>query len=483
MLAEMEQSVGQSTQIRQISPTFIQNLVVILDPAIVVVGGLICYAAYLVSRNTQFETQFIIAAITGGVFSAGFFQCFYAYQREFLFSKRQPIQRLLVGWICAFALLLFIAFALKISDSFSRVWAVSWFLTAASGLVATRLTLSFWIASRVREGALAERSIILGAGKRGQHFAAHLRKIDDPCTRVLGFIDDRKSRVPRSSHGYEVLGNTQDLLDMIRANRVDQVFVALPWTASERLFELINIVALTPVRICLVTEPLAFEFPNRSVNFVGKVPTLQVFDHPLSGWSYVMKDIEDRLLSFLILLFIAPLMGVIALVIKLDSPGPVLFKQNRFGFNNKLIEVWKFRTMYVDQSDFGGSLQARENDPRVTKVGRFLRKSSLDELPQFFNVLLGDMSIVGPRPHPVELTSGGRRFEEIVDRYAARHRVRPGITGWAQVNGWRGETDSIDKLKGRIEHDLYYIDNWTVWFDLIIIIKTMIVIFKDENAY
>jgi Undecaprenyl-phosphate glucose phosphotransferase len=483
MVAEIEQGVRRSAQTRQISPTFVQNLVLVLDPAIVTFVGLICYAVYLATRETNFETQFIIATIMGGIFSAAFFQWFDAYPREFLFSRRQPIQRLSAGWACAFAVLLFIAFALKISDSFSRIWAVAWFFAAASGLVATRLMLSFWIANRVREGALAERTIILGAGEQGQRFAAHIRNLEDPCTRVLGFVDDRTSRVPHSSHGYEVLGNTQDLFDMIRANQVDQVFVALPWAAGERISELIKSIALTPIRICLVTEPLGFDPPPRSVRFVGKVPTLQIFDHPLSGWSYVTKGIEDRLLSFLILLFIAPLMCVIALAIKLDSPGPVLFRQQRFGFNNQLIEVWKFRTMYLDQSDLGGAVQARQDDPRVTRLGRFLRKSSLDELPQFLNVLMGDMSIVGPRPHPVELTSGGRRFEEIVDRYAARHRVKPGITGWAQVNGWRGETDSIDKLEGRVEHDLYYIDNWSVWFDLVIIMKTLIVMLKDENAY
>ncbi len=155
----------------------------------------------------------------------------------------------------------------------------------------------------------------------------------------------------------------------------------------------------------------------------------------------------------------------------------------RFCFNNKIIEVWKFRTMNADINDPGGAVQATRNDSRVTRLGGFLRKSSLDELPQFINVLAGDMSVVGPRPHPVGLRSSGRPFEEIVNRYAARHRVKPGITGWAQVNGWRGETDTLEKLEKRVECDLYYIDNWSIWFDLVIIIKTIFVICKDDNAY
>lgn len=483
MLVEMDQSVGQNNKAKQFSVTFVQNLVVVLDPAIVVVSGLICYAVYLSTRETQIGTQFLAAIIVGGIFTTAFFRWFDTYSHATLFSRGQSIQRLLAGWSCTFAVLLFIAFALKISDSFSRIWAVSWFLVTASVLVGSRVTLSLWIGNRIKEGALAERTVIYGAGEQGQRFAAQMSIIDDPCTRVLGFIDDRKSRVPRCSQGYEVLGNTQDLLAMIRANQVDQVFIALPWSAGERLSGLINVIALTPVRICLVAEPLGAEISIPSVKFVGKVPTFQIFDRPFSGWSCVTKDIEDKVLSFLILLFIAPLMSVIALAIKLDSPGPVLFKQKRFGFNNQLIEVWKFRTMYNEQSDFGGAAQATKDDPRVTRVGRFLRKSSLDELPQFLNVLKGDMSVVGPRPHPVELTSGGRRFEEIVQRYAARHRVKPGITGWAQVNGWRGETSSIDRVEGRLQHDLYYIDNWSIWLDLIIIAKTLFVIFRDENAY
>jgi exopolysaccharide biosynthesis polyprenyl glycosylphosphotransferase len=208
-----------------------------------------------------------------------------------------------------------------------------------------------------------------------------------------------------------------------------------------------------------------------------------LFDRPISGRSYALKLVEDLAFAGIALLFMAPLMLVIAAAINLDSPGPVLFKQRRFGFNNNLIEVWKFRTMRTDCADADADVQTTKQDPRVTRVGQFLRKSSLDELPQLINVLRGEMSIVGPRPHAVATKAEGQLFENVVYGYAARHRVKPGITGWAQVNGWRGETDTIDKIRKRVEHDLYYIDHWSVWLDLYIMVKTCLVVFRDENAY
>jgi Undecaprenyl-phosphate glucose phosphotransferase len=412
------------------------------------------------------------------------FHAFGAYTEERLYSKRHAVQRILAAWAITFAILLFIAFALKISDFFSRVWAVTWFGSVGCLLLVARISLSEWMQRRAKEGALAERTIIFGAGEFGQRFAAQIQEIKDPFVEVLGFIDDRATRVPRSSVGLELLGNSETLLHLIRANMVDHIFVALPWSARQRLSEVIEQLALTPVRISLVSDPLGFNFPVRSIKYINKAPTLMVLDRPLTGWSHLMKWIEDRFLSAAILVFIGPLMALIAIAIKFDSPGPVFFKQKRFGFNNHEIDVWKFRTMYMD--DFGPNApfrQAIKNDPRITPLGRFLRKSSLDELPQFINVLLGDMSIVGPRPHAIAHTYHGQQFEDVIDRYAARHRVKPGITGWAQINGWRGETDTVEKLNKRVEFDLYYIENWTLWLDIYIIMRTLFLIFRDDYAH
>jgi len=214
------------------------------------------------------------------------------------------------------------------------------------------------------------------------------------------------------------------------------------------------------------------------------VPVIDVFDRPIADWDVVMKWLFDKLVGGVALLAAAPVMAIIAIAIKLDSRGPVLFKQKRYGFNNNLIEVYKFRSMYVEATDATASKLVTKDDPRVTRVGRFIRKASLDELPQLFNVVFkGNLSLVGPRPHAVNAKAETRLYDEAVDGYFARHRVKPGVTGWAQINGWRGETDTQEKIQKRVEYDLYYIENWSVLFDLYIVAMTPFALLKTENAY
>ena len=214
------------------------------------------------------------------------------------------------------------------------------------------------------------------------------------------------------------------------------------------------------------------------------MPVLDVFDRPIADWDVVMKWLFDKAVGGLALIAALPVMAIVALAVRLDSRGPALFKQKRYGFNNELIEVYKFRSMYVDQADATASKLVTKGDPRVTRVGRFIRKTSLDELPQLLNVVLkGNLSLVGPRPHAVHAKAVDRLYDEAVDGYFARHRVKPGITGWAQINGWRGETDNDEKIQRRVEHDLYYIENWSVLFDLYILAMTPFALAKTENAY
>jgi len=208
-----------------------------------------------------------------------------------------------------------------------------------------------------------------------------------------------------------------------------------------------------------------------------------VAEPPLQGWAPVLKRGEDVLLSALALLLLAPLMALIALAVKLDSPGPVLFRQKRYGYNQRLIEVFKFRSMHHHLRDEHAAQQTGRDDPRVTRIGRFIRKTSLDELPQLFNVLAGSMSLVGPRPHATATKAANVLFEDAVQEYVARHRVKPGITGLAQVNGYRGETDTIEKIQRRVEYDLEYIENWSLWLDLSILLRTLPAVLSAEAAY
>jgi len=263
------------------------------------------------------------------------------------------------------------------------------------------------------------------------------------------------------------------------------VLFALPITAEARILDMLKKLWVLPVDIRLSAHTNKLRFRPRSYSYVGEVPTLDVFETPITDWDLVMKWLFDHVVGTLILLASLPVMALVALAVKLDSPGPVLFRQKRFGFNNERIDVFKFRSLYHHQADLLAANMVTRNDPRVTRVGRFIRKTSLDELPQLFNVVFkSNLSLIGPRPHAVQSKVQSRLYDEAVDGYFARHRVKPGITGWAQINGWRGEIDNEEKIQKRVEFDLFYIENWSVLFDLYILLKTPIALLtKRENAY
>ena len=239
-----------------------------------------------------------------------------------------------------------------------------------------------------------------------------------------------------------------------------------------------------PVDIRISGQTSRLRFSPRSYDFLGDLPLLTVFDRPLLGWSWIIKSVFDKVLALFFIIAFAPLMALVALAVKLESKGPALFRQKRYGFNNELIWVYKFRSMYTDMTDANAAKLVTKDDPRVTKVGRFIRKTSLDELPQFFNVLTGGLSLVGPRPHATQAKTGDNLYEDVLEGYFARHKVKPGITGLAQVNGWRGETDTVEKIANRVKYDLEYIDRWSVLLDLKILLKTPIsLLMNSENAY
>ena len=222
----------------------------------------------------------------------------------------------------------------------------------------------------------------------------------------------------------------------------------------------------------------------RSYSYIGTVPVLDVVDKPIADWDLVLKWMFDKIVGSALLILLSPILIAAAVAVKLDSKGPVLFRQKRYGFNNELIEVFKFRSMYAEATDATAAKLVTKDDPRVTRVGRFIRKTSIDELPQLLNVVLkGNLSLVGPRPHALHAKAEDRLYDQVVDGYFARHKVKPGITGWAQVNGWRGETDTSEKIQRRVEHDLYYIENWSVFFDLYILATTPFALLKSDNAY
>jgi Undecaprenyl-phosphate glucose phosphotransferase len=301
--------------------------------------------------------------------------------------------------------------------------------------------------------------------------------------RVIGVYDDAAAHLPAHCMGHPIRGTVDDLVNDARRLHIDTVIVALPLAADRQLVETLNRLCLVPVHVRLCPDAFGLRLGTVQASHIAGRTFLNVINRPLSDWRLIAKEIEDRLLGAAILALISPLLLGLALLIKLDSPGPALFRQKRYGFNNRLIEVLKFRTMYADQSDANAEQLTRRNDPRITRIGAFLRRTSLDELPQFLNVVRGEMSIVGPRPHALSAKAGNLLYQDAIRYYDARHRVKPGITGWAQVNGWRGETDTVEQIKKRVEHDLYYIEHWSILLDLKIILRTILGGFTGHQAF
>jgi Undecaprenyl-phosphate glucose phosphotransferase len=370
-----------------------------------------------------------------------------------------------------------------VSDTYSRDWLLSWAVSAAILILIQRGVLRSILVAWIRAGYLVRNIAIVGAGEEGERLVAKLRASGDSSIAICGVFDDRESRVPRVVCGHRVLGNTNDLLRTAQRVPVEEIIIALPLGAERRVKELVDILKRLPSDLRVSAETFAGQVPIRSMSYAGGVPLLAIVDRPIKHWSAVAKWVEDKVVSALLLLLFAPLMMIIALLIKLDSRGPVFFIQDRFGFNNSVIRVFKFRTMDAERCDASGAQRTIYNDPRVTRVGRVLRALSLDELPQLFNVLIGDMSLIGPRPHPINMRAGGTLYGDAVEEYVQRHRVKPGITGWAQVNGCRGEIETMDQARARVEYDLYYIEHWSIWLDLKTLALTVKALLTCRHAY
>ena len=470
--------MGASTR-TPVSPRIVSGAVRAVDAGVVLACAVLAYAAWLAGGRGAVEHYYPVVLVAI-LLQANIFHIAGLYRFESFTNLAYQIGRAAVAWSLVFLLLIAVAFLTKTSDQFSRGWTLIWFASGLACLTALRIALYLRIRRWIAEGRLTRNIAIVGAGEHGARLVHHLNALRGGDTRVVGIFDDRADRVPDVIEGYPLAGTIDTLLRFARAHRVDQIIVALPWSAEERLLEILQRLRELPVDVRLSPDMIGFRLAHASFGRLGAIPVIDVFRKPLSDWKLLSKDIEDRLLGAVIALFVLPLMLAIAALIKLDSPGPVFFRQKRYGFNNAEFEVWKFRTMRADAARDVSVPQATRDDPRITALGRFLRRSSLDELPQIFNVLRGDMSLVGPRPHAIP---HNEHYARIIEEYAARHRVRPGITGWAQINGWRGETDTVEKMQKRVEHDIYYIDNWSVGFDLRILALTAFAVLRGDNAY
>jgi putative colanic acid biosynthesis UDP-glucose lipid carrier transferase len=384
------------------------------------------------------------------------------------------------AWILTWLALLAIAFLLKDSEHFSRAVLAAWALATPIILFLYRFSFRYLMGYFRTRGWHKTRVGIIGAGDLGQRLAATLND-----ARMLGyypiaFFDDDQVKIGKVFSNVPVIGDIEYFINKKHYSEdFDEIYITLPLRAEFRIKEILNALADSTVTVKFVPDFFTFDLLHSRFTDIGGIPIISVYDSPLNNLTNrFFKRLEDILLSMVILILISPVMLGIAIAIKFTSKGPVLFKQKRYGLNGKDILVWKFRSMTVMEDEV--VTQATKNDSRLTPIGGFLRRTSLDELPQFFNTLTGRMSIVGPRPHA---KAHNEQYRKLIQKYMLRHTVKPGITGWAQINGLRGETDTLDKMEKRVQFDLYYIDNWSLWLDIKIILLTIIKGFINKNAY
>ena len=454
------------------------------EVAILIAASLLILLLQGYSFADALDGDYFGPTMIGAIFYFGLAEVTGAYDLDVRFSVRAAWSRLLTAWFAASMFMMTLSFFLHKSEDFSRGWALSWFLLGGLMLCVVRGVSIVWMRQLRRSGVFNERVAIFGAGFQGDRLARHILSSSSLTISLAGFYDDRPAeRLPARETSLPVRGNLRDLVADIRAGKLDQVVVALPWSADSRLQKVVGELAVTPVRIRLAPDLASFAFGHRPIVLLDSLPLLTLFERPLSGFDDLLKRGEDMFLGAILLILAFPVLLLATIAIKLEDGGPIFFRQPREGFNNRTFLIWKLRSMRVDAGQMDHIRQATRGDPRITRIGGFLRQTSIDELPQLINVLRGEMSIVGPRPHAPSTRAGDRLFSDIITTYAARHNVKPGITGWAQISGWRGETDTEEKLLKRLEFDLYYIENWSLLFDIYIIIKTAATSFFSRKAY
>ncbi|WP_127523962.1 undecaprenyl-phosphate glucose phosphotransferase [Mesorhizobium sp. Z1-4] len=465
------------------SPVLVSGYLRFAEFALLALSGVVIYALY-VGFGTHLVWEYPAAVLTGSLVAVILFEITDLYQISALRRPWSHLKNILIVWSGVFALMALAGFIFKVSEEFSRVWFGSWFVVGLALLLTARLALARLVRRWARNGRMERRAVIVGGGGGAETLIRSIEKQPHNDIRICGIFDDRDNRrSPPIVAGYPKLGTIDELISFARIAHIDMLIVSLPITAEKRVLSMLKKLWVLPVDVRLSAHSHELKFRPRSYSFIGSVPMLDVFDKPINDWDSVAKRAFDIVFSLAGIIAFSPVMIATAIAIKLDSKGPVFFKQKRHGFNNEEIDVYKFRSMYTDQCDPSAVKAVTKNDPRVTRVGRFIRKTSIDELPQFFNALFGSLSLVGPRPHAVAAKTHSVLYTEVVDGYFARHRVKPGVTGWAQINGWRGEVDSDEKIRKRTEFDLYYIENWSLLFDLKILFLTPIRLLSSENAY
>jgi putative colanic acid biosynthesis UDP-glucose lipid carrier transferase len=445
----------------------------ICDPALTVVTGFVVYRAYLGSWSPP--DHYLLFLAVGALALAAVFPLFELYQPQRGAGMADELRRLALAWLLLAAITGFGMFATKMGETYSRVWVTAWLVAGFLLTTGLRVTIRLGLRALRLRGLNQRHIAIVGAGTLGRTVGARLAGSPWAGLSVRAYYDDDTTKARTTVLEHAVLPIDERLRADVAAGGIDQVWIALPLRAEGRIRGILTMLREYPVEIRFVPDIYSFHLLNHSMSDVAGLPVISLTETPMSGINRVVKAIEDYALASLLIVVASPLMVLIAAGVKLSSPGPVLYRQERVTWNGERFHMLKFRTMPVDAEAASGAVWARRGEKRATPFGALLRRTSLDELPQFINVLKGEMSLVGPRPERPEFVE---RFRQQIPGYMQKHLVKAGISGWAQVNDLRGDSD----LTQRIQYDLYYIDNWSLWFDLRILVLTLWHILTSHNA-
>ncbi len=400
-----------------------------------------------------------------------------AYRGKTVFSL---VARIILAWIIFVAVWTFFAFYTQKGIEFSRLWLFYWLCLSFSCVLLFRLALITVLRHLRGKGYNTRQVVIVGSGELINQLVGKVEQARWMGYEVFEIWSNQADIKIESKKDYGINILPKNMEKLLKENRIDELWVALPFSEFQLVEKIIKELKYSFVNIRLIPDISALDLLNHSVSDLSGIPVINIRNKPIEGEYRILKEIEDKFLALGAIILLSPAILTVALLVKLTSKGPIIFKQRRYGLDGRSINVYKFRSMKVHNESSEGLTQATQGDSRITGVGNFIRKSSLDELPQLFNVLQGKLSLVGPRPHAIQ---HNEYYKDLVPQYMQRHMVKPGITGWAQVSGFRGETDTLDKMEKRVEYDLYYIENWSIAFDLKILWLTVFRGFVNKNAY
>lgn len=477
-----DQNSSPQSKISHISPRIAQDIVMFIEFSIILLTSVIAKIGYLdiYSGANDGFTRYLLPTFAAAILVCYIFAKRKLYDQSVLTDSTRAIPAIISSVILALLILIAIGYAAKYVHAYSRGWMLSWGLLATTSLLIERAAVSWIYHKAIKHGLFCRRIAILGSGPMAKRLREHIL-MSSSGVRLVGVFDDIPyDQAETLRAAVKVDGSTGELIQIGQQNKIDEVIIAAPGSSDTHILHAAEKLQILPVDVTVCPSEVTQKLAIQDVSRFSDLTLLKVQRRPINDWGNFAKSMFDVAVAGFALIALSPILLIVALGIKLGSPGPILFRQQRHGYNHKVFDVLKFRTMTVMDKGDGVVVQAKQDDARVTPLGRFLRRSSIDELPQLINVLKGDMSLVGPRPHAL---THNDYYAEMLEQYANRHRVKPGITGLAQIRGFRGPTETLDKMRARVDADLEYIDTWSFWLDLRILFTTFYTVIVGKNAF